>query len=475
VGICHPVDYFVNLAKHTDTDTYDFGLFCCFSVSLSPHLGLSSTFEELYKLAKPMADCVVPQEYGTTVAEKRSVGVKICHGLLEKIKYDLSVARTDNEVDMRYMINMAYSADLPINTMGRRIRTRLYFTSESHLHTVLSVFRFAQCEQNSNIGGKKRRKRHKHPLLSERGMSIINGTPELCYLTQIVMRVFEDNRRAMDDPCRFRVEILFSPGATATPRVMDEKEREQDTSRFDTAPLQVIGREGLTCQEVEDFFEQAIMAGRTDEDTPYDVASTVAMPESPPQHQASMTNKDAKAAADDGQQNAKALSTAETGSETATALQADADKLLGKDETSAGRGNAVKNDDASSACSENATTLTRSNRASMGRALLKERMELDTKIESVTEEKEVTDVSQTLSLGLGNATAADDDQDKNKEDNTKEDPPSSNAELSTTRKYFWGTVAVASFGLGAACLFMALTFPMDRRGYRRWPTTRGRY
>jgi Histidine phosphatase superfamily (branch 2) len=415
-----------------------------------------------------MADCVVPQEYGTTIAEKRSVGVKICHGLLEKIKYDLSVARTDNEVDMRYMINMAYSADLPINTMGRRIRTRLYFTSESHLHTVLSVFRFATCEQDSNLGGKKRRTRHKHPLLSERGMSIINGTPELCYLTQIVMRVFEDNRRSMDDPCRFRVEILFSPGATATPRVMDEKEREQDTSRFETAPLQVIGREGLTCQEVEDFFEQAIMAGRTDEDVPYDAASNVAITESPPQHQAAMPSKDVKATAEDaeGQQNSKALSATETESE--AALQNDADKPLGQGETCARRDNEVKNDG-----SENASTLTRSNRASMGRALLKERMEVDTKSESAAEEREeATDVSQTRSLGLGKD---DDDEDRNEEDITK-DSPSSNGELSATRKYFWGTVAVASFGLGAACLFMALTFPMDRRGgYRRWSTTRGRY
>jgi Histidine phosphatase superfamily (branch 2) len=424
-----------------------------------------------------MADCVVPQEYGTTIAEKRSVGVKICHGLLEKIKYDLSVARTDNEVDMRYMINMAYSADLPINTMGRRIRTRLYFTSESHLHTVLSVFRFAQCEQDansSNISG-KRRKRHKHPLLSERGMSIINGTPELCYLTQIVMRVFEDNRRSMDDPCRFRVEILFSPGATATPRVMNEKEREQDTSRLDTAPLQVIGRDGLTCQEVEDFFEQAIMAGRTDDDIPYDVTSTVAFPESPPQHQAAMPSKDIAAKADDAQeqQDASALATgAETGSD--KAVRNDSDKPPGKEEASTEQDNhGGKNDDATSEADENASTLTMSNRASMGRALLKERMELDTKSEaSAAEAKEANDVSQTRLVDLGKNDGED---SKNHEEKT-EDSTSSNDELSTTRKYFWGTVAVASFGLGAACLVIALTFPRDRRGgYRRWSTTRGRY
>ena len=203
---------------------------CNATVLHNPHLGLSKTLHSLYDLAKIMADCVVPQEYGTTKAEKRSVGVsasscsyrtirnrrldfsnpistclqvKICHSLLEKIKFDLGVARTDNEVDMRYLLNLDYSADLPINTMGRRIRTRLYFTSESHLHTVLNVLRFS----GDNV----------KPLLSKEGIEIINATPELCYLTQIVMRVFEDSRSEMaNDPRRFRVEILFSPGATGT-------------------------------------------------------------------------------------------------------------------------------------------------------------------------------------------------------------------------------------------------------------------
>jgi inositol-hexakisphosphate/diphosphoinositol-pentakisphosphate 1-kinase len=151
---------------------------------------------------------------------------------------------------------MDYSKDLQINTMGRRIRTRLYFTSESHLHTVLNSLRFAN-RGDGTVDS----------LLSEEGKKILNATPELCYLTQVVMRVFEDNRSEMaNDPRRFRVEILFSPGATATPFHLDEFDRDLDASRFDTAPLQMIGREGLTCQEVEDFFELAIMEGQTGEE-----------------------------------------------------------------------------------------------------------------------------------------------------------------------------------------------------------------
>ena len=137
-----------------------------FDMLHNPHLGLTKTLEKLYTLAKLMADCVVPQEYGTTIAEKISIGNKMCRALLEKIKYDLIIARTDNQVDMRYMINMDYSADLPINTMGWRIRRRLYFTSESHLHTLINVLRFS-----SN-------KNEKDCPLSKRGTDIIGQAPD---------------------------------------------------------------------------------------------------------------------------------------------------------------------------------------------------------------------------------------------------------------------------------------------------------
>lgn len=50
---------------------------------------------------------------------------------------------------------------------------------------------------------------------------------------------------------------------------MNELDRDRDESRFDTAGLQMIGREGLTCEEVEAFLDLAIMEGQTleEEDT----------------------------------------------------------------------------------------------------------------------------------------------------------------------------------------------------------------
>jgi inositol hexakisphosphate/diphosphoinositol-pentakisphosphate kinase len=235
-----------------------------FDMLHNPHLGLTETLGKLYNLAKIMADCVVPQEYGTSIKEKREIGNKMCSALLEKIKYDLIIARTDNQVDMRYMINLDYSADLPINTMGRRIRSRLYFTSESHLHTLLNVLRFKS--EGSTL---------KSPL-SERGIRTIASSPELCYLTQVVIRLFENTNKEPDDPKRFRIEILFSPGATATPLHMSELERDADTSRFDTEPLVLISKENLTCKDIEDYFSESILNGQMKED---DITTTTSFQE----------------------------------------------------------------------------------------------------------------------------------------------------------------------------------------------------
>jgi inositol hexakisphosphate/diphosphoinositol-pentakisphosphate kinase len=402
----------------SDTDQFDLSRIpdvhdnVRFDVLHNPHLGLTNTLHKLYECAKYMADCVVPQEYGTTVEEKRSVGVKICKGLLEKIMYDLSVARTDNEVDMRYMINMDYSADLPINTMGRRIRTRLYFTSESHLHTVLNALRFA------GDGGA-------NPLLSEHGVSIINGTPELCYLTQIVMRVFEDSRREMHDPRRFRVEILFSPGATATPFHLHEGDREQDTSRFDTAPLKMIGREGLTCAEVEEFFEKVIMAGRTEEDE-NELAST------------STATVDAKAPKD----KSKKKKTVNLDNGTAREI---------------GKTSAEINSFPPSASVEPDTV-----------TLLKSRTE-----KGLPESKTDVRPGEAESVHSTNEKPADSiaipaDSHLNVPFKDRE----AEASKIVARKYFWSTVAVGSFTLAVGCLYMAFSMGDDTRRRRRWASRR---
>ena len=313
-------------------------------------------------------------------------------------------------VDMRYMINMDYSADLPINTMGRRIRTRLYFTSESHLHTVLNVLRFAGEDA-------------KKSLLSEHGIQVINATPELCYLTQIVLRVFEDGRREIDDPRRYRVEILFSPGATATPLHINEMDREMDTSRFDTAPLQMIGREGLTAEEVEDFFEKAIMAGGGQDE--HEVASLSTVAEA-----AKMKVKATKSPRKKKME--PTITTETASSEGMTSNDGAIDKEM--------LPIAIDSEKKSFAVNGDVTP---------------EVKVVEPAVKDAVDSEELTSNDRSV----GNES---DDSDKERSERI--------AKI-VARKYFWSTVAIGSFVLGVGCLFMALNLSRDSR-QRRWSTRR---
>ena len=370
-----------------------------FDMLHNPHLGLTVTLKKLYDLAKPMADCVVPQEYGTTTEEKISIGHKMCQALLEKIKYDLIIARTDNQVDMRYLINMEYSADLPINTMGRRIRTRLYFTSESHLHTLLNVFRFPGPEQNGKM------------LLSRLGKEYVNSSPELCYLTQVVIRLFENTNKELSDPRRFRIEILFSPGATATPEHMAELDRDLDNSRFDTEPLMMISKENLTSEELEEYFTHAIKEGHTEEDDElkdYNLQKSI--------------NKEKKDKSKQAKKQGKVESTGTTSTTTSSSVD-------------------VKSKKSSNGDNQNTSV---SN-------------QIETKTVKIVEENntEIEDSSSNHSI-------------YRQIDLTEEEKKIERMSHALAKKYIWTSIAAASFFLGIGCLALSRGFSDNVQSRRRW-------
>jgi len=155
-----------------------------------------------YKCAKYLADIVIPQEYGITKQEKLAIGQGICTPLLKKIRADLqrNIGEEDSEdqEESIYRLNPIYSHG--VSSPGRHVRTRLYFTSESHIHSLLTVLRFGGLLDNS-----KDEQWH-------RAMDYVGAVSELNYLSQIVIMLYEDPTKDPTSESRFHVELHFSPG-----------------------------------------------------------------------------------------------------------------------------------------------------------------------------------------------------------------------------------------------------------------------
>ncbi|XP_051545446.1 inositol hexakisphosphate and diphosphoinositol-pentakisphosphate kinase 1 isoform X6 [Myxocyprinus asiaticus] len=160
-------------------------------------VGLEDTLE-LFRLSRALADIIIPQEYGITKAEKLDIASAYCLPLVKKIQLDLQRTHEDEAVNKLHPLWFRYSRG--VMSPGRHVRTRLYFTSESHVHSLLSIFRY---------GG----------LLDEQkdeqwkqAMDYLSAVTELNYMTQIVIMLYEDNNKDPSSEERFHVELHFSPG-----------------------------------------------------------------------------------------------------------------------------------------------------------------------------------------------------------------------------------------------------------------------
>ncbi|XP_078190232.1 inositol hexakisphosphate and diphosphoinositol-pentakisphosphate kinase 1 isoform X11 [Callithrix jacchus] len=165
-----------------------------YDVQHNGNLGLQGTAELLH-LSKALADVVIPQEYGISREEKLEIAVGFCLPLLRKILLDLQRTHEDESVNKLHPL---YSRG--VLSPGRHVRTRLYFTSESHVHSLLSVFRYGGLLDETQ------------DAQWQRALDYLSAISELNYMTQIVIMLYEDNTQDPLSEERFHVELHFSPG-----------------------------------------------------------------------------------------------------------------------------------------------------------------------------------------------------------------------------------------------------------------------
>ncbi|KAG4937385.1 hypothetical protein JHK82_051601 [Glycine max] len=267
-------------------DVYDS---CKYDLLHNAHLNLEG-LDELFKVAQALADGVIPNEYGINPKQKLKIGSKIARRLLGKILIDLrntreeaiSVAELksnqdhdsfsvktekedteakskllnkndeirksstlndismdqedDDDKETKYRLDPKYAN---VKSPERHVRTRLYFTSESHIHSLMNVLRYCNWDES---------------LLDEESLVCYNAlerlykTKELDYMSYIVLRMFENTEVALEDPKRFRIELTFSRGADLSPLQKNDSEA---ASLHQEHTLPIMGPERL--QEIGSY------------------------------------------------------------------------------------------------------------------------------------------------------------------------------------------------------------------------------
>ncbi|KAK6155129.1 hypothetical protein DH2020_009377 [Rehmannia glutinosa] len=264
-------------------DVYDS---CKYDLLHNAHLNLEGLYE-LFKVAQLLADGVIPNEYGINPRQKLKIGSKIARRLLGKILIDLrntreeaiSVAELksaqennsaihsngredkdyhsksqskieytrrgsfasersvdpddDDDKETKYRLDPKYAN---VKTPDRHVRTRLYFTSESHIHSLMNVLRY--CNLDESLQGEP-------SLVCDSALERLCRTKELDYMSNIVLRLFENTAVALEDPKKFRIEMTFSRGADLSPLEGNDSEA---ASLHQEHTLPIMGPERL--QEV---------------------------------------------------------------------------------------------------------------------------------------------------------------------------------------------------------------------------------
>uniref|UniRef100_A0A453FNV1 Inositol hexakisphosphate and diphosphoinositol-pentakisphosphate kinase n=1 Tax=Aegilops tauschii subsp. strangulata TaxID=200361 RepID=A0A453FNV1_AEGTS len=243
-------DLYNERKKRFDTtqipDIYDS---CKYDLLHNSHLNLNG-LHDLFKVSQLLADGVIPNEYGINPKQKLKIGSKIARRLLGKILIDLHNTRReitevaaesstrhdpivvsstkrkercyhdsvrnenfegsstdeksvdlDSHKETKYCLDPKYANVLDPE---RRVRTRLYFTSESHIHSLMNVLRY--CYLDESLNGEE-------SLICKNASDHLFKTKELDYMSYIVLRMFENTEVPLEDPKRFRIEMTYSRGA----------------------------------------------------------------------------------------------------------------------------------------------------------------------------------------------------------------------------------------------------------------------
>ena len=167
---------------------------------------------QLFDEVSLLANFVMPLEYGITKEEKINIGLKIIKPLLKKMYSDLNIDNNNNTIhkeDKNWSgLDTTKVNDNEIKSLKRHVKSRFYFTCASHMYALLNIIGYEYgsylIHDNKKVFKKIRR------------------ISDLDYCSHIIFRLFENFNVDLDNPKRFRLEIIMSPGSSSDPRKADK-------------------------------------------------------------------------------------------------------------------------------------------------------------------------------------------------------------------------------------------------------------
>ena len=170
--------------------------------------------ESAYKLFDEislLAYFVMPFEYGITREEKINIGLKIIKPLLNKIRSDLidinscSYSKEDKNWSG---LDATKMNENEIKTPSRHVKSRFYFTCASHMYALINIIGYGY---NSILTNNKK------------SFEQLKKIFDFDYCSHIIFRLFEDLNVDLQNPKRFRLEIIMSPGSNNNPKGANEE------------------------------------------------------------------------------------------------------------------------------------------------------------------------------------------------------------------------------------------------------------
>ncbi|KAG5527421.1 hypothetical protein RHGRI_028343 [Rhododendron griersonianum] len=200
-------------------------------------IDLRNTREEAISVAELKGNQDQSSKNGKEETEYQLKPCKNEDGRRASFTSDMSVDQDDeDDKEIKYRLDPKYAN---VKTPERHVRTRLYFTSESHIHSLMNVLRYCNLDESLH---------EEDSLVSNSALERLYKTKELDYMSYIVLRMFEDTEVALEDPKRFRIEMTFSRGADLSPL---EKNDSEAASLHQEHTLPIMGPERL--QEIGSY------------------------------------------------------------------------------------------------------------------------------------------------------------------------------------------------------------------------------